>query len=499
MQSTPVTLEEIMARHDWISTFTHPPDVASLLLTNDAPSPLQSARLKTTLQGLKTTLVEIQSDLELLYNVAASVEARVSRLQSLKQDYETALSPVRRIPSEIAMEILRLSWKDVELKGISGRRPSGINVFTISEGPWHLGQVCSSWRNVIETLCPELWASMTVARPSRAKSKAFLKPDTAVEIVSVVLDRSRNHPLDFHFDDHGLYWKVEDGKTQVAERCFYIMVAYSKRWRAVKMTLNGSLLSRLSLIRGKTNLLRDVCLKCCRNPPSRDIRAFEIAPKLENLHLKGMHPEASICFPITNLVSFSDARPFAGDRLTFKYLDIVKSAPKLLSFSYNDYEYAPISTPFSTPRVISTSVEKLSTASPTFMRSLVLPSLEDLTLTTEWDLGIREPDNVSLVAQLGEVNLVDGSPQHSMVPSLQTIGVRLNALRYTHVVFLNSAFVDMVASRLCRPSNVPHLMKLQLSVMGRGWSYALDEAALNKLKDEGLELELDFRLGGVRL
>ncbi len=405
---------------------------------------------------------------------------------------------------------------------------------------------------------------MTVARPSRAKSKAFLKADTAVEIVSVVLDRSRNHPLDFHFDDHGLYWKVEDGKTQVVERCFYIMVAHSKRWRAVKMTLNGSLLSRLSLIRGKTDLLRDVCLKCCRDPPSRDIRAFEIAPKLENLHLKGMHPEASICFPITNLVSFSDARPFAGDRLTFKYLDIVKSAPKFLSFSYNDYEYAPISTPFSTPRVISTSVEKLSTASPTFMRSLVLPSLEDLTLTTEWDLGIREPDHVvhcpvgaldalhemllksqcsltrlhlvnivlndnlanlirtmpgvkelvveynewvddydplvqSLVAQLGEVNLVDGLPQHSMVPSLQTIGVRLNALRYTHVVFLNSAFVDMVASRLRRPSNVPHLMKLQLSVMGRGWIYALDEAALNKLKDEGLELELDFRLGGVRL
>ncbi|PBK69598.1 hypothetical protein ARMSODRAFT_1018980 [Armillaria solidipes] len=330
------------------------------------------------------------------------------------------------------------------------------------------------------------------------------------------------------------------------------------------MMLDASFLSRLSLICGKTDLLRDMYIDCCRDAPSGDIRAFEIAPKLENLHLKGMHPEASIRFPITNLVSFSDARPFAGDRLTFKYLDIVKSAPKLLSFSYNDYEYAPISTPFSTPRVISTSVKKLSTASPTFMRSLVLPSLEDLMLTTEWDLGIREPDHAvccpvgaldalhemllksqcsltrlhlvdvvlndnfaniirimpglmelviecnewvddygpimqSLVAQLAEVSLVDRSLQHSMVPSLQTIGVHLNALRYTHIVFLNSAFVDMVASRLCRPSDVPHLTKLQLSVMGRGWSYDLDEAALNSLKDEGLELELDFRLGGVRL
>ncbi|PBK69597.1 hypothetical protein ARMSODRAFT_1018979 [Armillaria solidipes] len=217
MQSTPITLEEIMARHDWISTFTHPPDVASLLRTNDVPSPLQFAGLKVSLEDLKTTLAELQRDLDLLHNVAASVEARVSRLQSLKQDYETALSPIRRIPPEIAMEILRLSWKGVEFRGISRRCLSGFNVFTIREGPWHLGQVCSSWRNVIETLCPELWASVTVARPFRAKSKASLKADVAVEILSIVLECSRNHPLDIHFDDHGLNSKVEDGKTQVTE------------------------------------------------------------------------------------------------------------------------------------------------------------------------------------------------------------------------------------------------------------------------------------------
>ncbi|KAK0421602.1 hypothetical protein EV421DRAFT_1747134 [Armillaria borealis] len=129
----------------------------------------------------------------------------------------------------------------------------------------------------------------------------------------------------------------------------------------------------------------------------------------------------------------------------------------------------------------------------------IMPGLKELVIEcNEWvdDYG---PIMQSLVAQLAEVSLVDRSLQHSMVLSLQTIGVHLNALWYTHVVFLNSAFVDMVASRLRRLSNVPHLTKLQLSVMGHGWSYDLDEAALNSLKDEGLELELDFRLEGVRL
>ncbi|KAK0447842.1 uncharacterized protein EV420DRAFT_1567866 [Desarmillaria tabescens] len=164
MISNPVALGEILARHDWIPTFTHPPDVASLLRTNDAPSLLQSARLNASLESLKTPLSELQSDLDQLRSVVASVESRMSRLLSFKHDYETVLSPIRRISSEITMEILRRAWKynGSGLPMTLGRRLYGFNVFAIRGGPWHLGQVCSSWRNVIETLCPELWANITI-------------------------------------------------------------------------------------------------------------------------------------------------------------------------------------------------------------------------------------------------------------------------------------------------------------------------------------------------
>ncbi len=554
MQST---LEEILAKHDWISTFTHPPDVASLLRTNEGPSPLQSAGLKTSLECLTAALADLQSDLVLLHNVAASVEARVSRLQSLKQDYETALSPMRRIPSEIAMEILRRAWKGNEFGDISERRLSGFNVFTIREGPWHLGQVCSSWRNVIETFCPELWATMAVEMPLSYQRRVHLTADTAVEMLSVILERSRNHPLDFYFHYDDLFSEVEEEKPQAMERCFDIMVGHSKRWRVVEMTLDPSLLPRLSLVHGKIDSLREAYIYCHDgHPRSGDISAFEVAPKLEKLHLKGMHPGANIRFPVTNLVSFSDARPFCGDRLTLEYLDIVKSAPKLRSFSYSDYEDPLMSTLFPTLRVMSRSVKELSTSSPTFMRSLVLPSLKECKLATEWELGMGESDDPtlcpedaldalhemllqsqcsltrlslvdvalddnlvkiiqitpslqeffveynewadtydpimqSLVTRLGEVSLIDGSLQHSMVPSLKTISVYLNALRDTHIAFLNSAFVDMVASRVRRPSNASHLTKLRLLVAGRRWSYDLDEAAknaLHSLKGEGLKL-----------
>ncbi|KAK0447841.1 uncharacterized protein EV420DRAFT_861913 [Desarmillaria tabescens] len=557
MQFAP-TLEDILARHDWISTFTHPPDVLALFRTNEGPSPLQSARLKASLESLRTPLAKIQSDLYLLHNAIASLQDRMLRLQSFENDYKTALSPIRRVPPEITMEIVRRAWKTNTFSNcLRGRHLSGFNVFTIREGPWHLGQVCSSWRNVTERLCPELWATMTVAIPLSHEREVPMKVDM-VEMLRIVLERSRNHPLHFYFRYSGT--KVGEREARAMERCFHIMVSHSNRWRAVEIAIPPSLLPQLSLIHGNIDWLRDMYLDCFRGSPSGDIHAFEIAPRLEILHLKGMHPGARISFPTNNLVSFSDERPFAGDRRTLEYLDIVKSSPKLHSFSYNDYGGSLISIPFTIPdKIVSESIEELSTSSPSFMRSLVLPSLKEVTLTTMYDLdmggelikcpvgalgalhemlaqsqcsltrlclvdvvldnnlasimrlmpGLQEfvveffewvpdvydPVMLSLVAQMSELSLVDGSRQHSMVPFLQTLGVYLNTIEYTHVSFINSTFVNMVASRLRRPSDAPRLTKLNLLVNGVGWSYGLDEEsenALINLKSEGLELDFDL-------
>ncbi len=152
------------------------------------------------------------------------------------------------------------------------------------------------------------------------------------------------------------------------ERCFHILVAHSNRWRAIEIVVPPALLPQLSLIHGKTECLRDIYIYCSRaDPQSGDIHAFEIAPKLEKLYFKGLPPEANIHFPVNNLVSFSDERPFAGDRWNPKYLDIIRSAPKLRSFSYNDYGVSLIPTPLSAPGVMSRSVEELSASSPSFI------------------------------------------------------------------------------------------------------------------------------------
>ncbi|PBK79595.1 hypothetical protein ARMGADRAFT_119585 [Armillaria gallica] len=269
-----------------------------------------------------------------------------------------------------------------------------------------------------------------------------------------------------------------------------------------------------------------------------------------------MHPETIIRFPVTNLVSFSDERAFVGDNLTPEYLNVVKLAPKLRSFSYHDYSIQnPMSTPPSFPHVMSRSLLELSATSPSFLRSMELPSLKEFTLTNAYDADIGEAvlkcpvdalgalhemllrsqcsltqlhlvdavlDNnlaniirlipslqefvidfyewvddydrimQSLATQLSNVGLVNGSFQHCTVPNLQTLGVNLFDIHHRPVSFINSAFIDMVASRLHRPSGAPRLTKLELWIVeGR---HNLDESAANALKslrDEGLELDLN--------
>ncbi|KAK0216156.1 hypothetical protein IW262DRAFT_1398301 [Armillaria fumosa] len=70
-------------------TFTHPPDITLHLRHNVVPSSLQTTQQRASLEGPKSLFAEIDGDLDLL-----------------------SLSPIRCVPSEIMMEIIRRSQKD---------------------------------------------------------------------------------------------------------------------------------------------------------------------------------------------------------------------------------------------------------------------------------------------------------------------------------------------------------------------------------------------------
>ncbi len=129
---------------------------------------------------------------------------------------------------------------------------------------------------------------------------------------------------------------------------------------------------------------------CCRvvlgHQPSR-VTGFEIAPRLKSLHLKGFDASIQFSFPTANLVLFYDERPISGDQLDPVYRKIVKSSPKLLSFSYHDYAFTPrrIGLAPSHPRVTSQSIQSLSVSSSNLLRRVDVPALREVVLTNHME------------------------------------------------------------------------------------------------------------------
>ncbi|KAG7441779.1 uncharacterized protein BT62DRAFT_1011074 [Guyanagaster necrorhizus] len=113
-----------------------------------------------------------------------------------------------------------------------------------------------------------------------------------------------------------------------------------------------------------------------------NIDAFEFAPKLKTLHLTNMHAGAEVSFPAHNLVSFLDGRKLPDNVTTINYLDIVASAPNILYFSYHHHSPIPESSGPYSRHIINSSLRTLSASLGSFLSSIVLPALKEMTLTS---------------------------------------------------------------------------------------------------------------------
>ncbi len=170
MESTRSFLDNLLVRYDWTLNFSHSPEFITLMATNEVPTGFQAGQLDASIQRLGPPILEIQAEIDLLRHAAASLESRMLRLSKIRHDYKGALSSVRRLPAEIIVQIL--GWSG-EWRTSDDYHISGFDVFDLSDGPWHLGQVCSTWRPTIERHCPQLWSRLTINFPQDQEDSAI--------------------------------------------------------------------------------------------------------------------------------------------------------------------------------------------------------------------------------------------------------------------------------------------------------------------------------------
>ncbi len=113
------------------------PQLSTLVNTNNAPLPFQATQLKSLIADLSLKTSQVKDGIDLLKWATESSEEHASHLRAITRDYERALSPIRRLPAEILIEIF--CWTCADCNTYNPYHLSGFNVTEINQGPWLLG------------------------------------------------------------------------------------------------------------------------------------------------------------------------------------------------------------------------------------------------------------------------------------------------------------------------------------------------------------------------
>ncbi|KAJ6582059.1 hypothetical protein B0H19DRAFT_891841, partial [Mycena capillaripes] len=89
---------------------------------------------------LDSKIAPLQEELEKLLSERNSLDTDIRK-------HEGALSPLRRMPTEIISFIFTFALPPFAYSS---------NIMTVQEGPWILAAVCSRWRKIVLS-CPCFW------------------------------------------------------------------------------------------------------------------------------------------------------------------------------------------------------------------------------------------------------------------------------------------------------------------------------------------------------
>ncbi|KAE9395843.1 hypothetical protein BT96DRAFT_776240, partial [Gymnopus androsaceus JB14] len=117
--------------------------LSSLLNSNYAPAKEEVDQILDICSESADDLERLNAQIMRLQASLQSITAKRDGIQAKLDVYRVALSPLRRMPTEV-------------LQGIFHLTIDPFPVLSSSEGPLLLGRVCSRWRS-ISASTPELW------------------------------------------------------------------------------------------------------------------------------------------------------------------------------------------------------------------------------------------------------------------------------------------------------------------------------------------------------
>ncbi|KAJ7117467.1 hypothetical protein C8R44DRAFT_790783 [Mycena epipterygia] len=312
--------------------------LSHILETNDAPTELEISVIQDLISDCHSRKAHLNT------TSAPGVEEVVADIDEQLLKYKAALSPLRRMPTELLSLIFTFALL--------------LPCDTLEADPplWTLGQVSSRWRTVLLSQ-PRFWAKVDL--------DFALYPDETKFRLKTQLRRSGDSPLDIDFlcDDASRLTgrEIEFGR---------MLAAKSQRWERVSLYGQYTLYDELQRIRDRLPLLQELHIMM-RAFPNYSLDIFESAPNLRHAFINMGY----FTSPITVRLPFSQLLRYGGSNTWQGHLDALPSACNLV-----DCSLEICSTPTAPPasRILLPQLRHLALTSSKFLDCLETPLLEEL-------------------------------------------------------------------------------------------------------------------------
>ncbi|THU82283.1 hypothetical protein K435DRAFT_691803, partial [Dendrothele bispora CBS 962.96] len=155
---------------------------------------METSRIKALIDQIEPDIARYETEIARLEDTLATLRARRDELKRYQGEYKTVLSPIRRLPVEILLEIFsivcsesggHLSMPKTRKKPRQPRDHCVITATTLS-----LSQICSFWRDIVKD-SPHLWSTLAV----NLALITDIEGDGILALVHLYITRSSSFPL----------------------------------------------------------------------------------------------------------------------------------------------------------------------------------------------------------------------------------------------------------------------------------------------------------------
>jgi hypothetical protein len=358
---------------------------STILKTNEPPVDVQLPSLRANQLEAIAELEKVDQKIESIRSTLSDAITHRAGLQKVVNNFHLALSPIRRLPSEIVHKILEnIDTED----SASMRRKPDLNV-TLYNGPWRFSAVCQLWRAVV-IKSPEFWCDIHIY--FRCNTRREYRSSGLCALLDEGIHRSASRELRVSLDQDHLSEDNDSDQEQNEDEdsgrekkdVIGALFARSSQIRTLEIKMQEAfelddILSSSSYSFTSLQCL-SIELEVCEPYEGPDIvEAFNESPFLVEVKLNWLpmgKPFRYLNFPWNQLQIFEHAPAFSpGD-----VLDIMHLCPHLQKYTTSDTQSTFMDNPTAIHHTALTHLD-LSMVSLSFLQHTTMPSLTILRIS----------------------------------------------------------------------------------------------------------------------